>query len=189
MEMFLFQIFLRNTLWRIYKYQTAPHFSEKYIRASSFLDIISTMPGKHEAVVSLIFCRNLTLEHALYSINAEKKQILPVPTCSLRSYHPHQISWNGSLVVPGTLIRIIVKAFFQSTSRWNCSIRLVTVSGTNILSTTLNSRIIKTDLQIIYLLIAWICKIQIIGFHFDNGFLGFKLIFEQAWMQVLNKVD
>ena len=74
MEMFLFQIFLRNTLWRISKYPTAPHFSEKYIRASSFLDIISTMPGKNAAVVSLFFRRNLILEHALYSINAEKEK-------------------------------------------------------------------------------------------------------------------
>ena len=35
----------------------------RYIRASTFCDIISTMPGKNEAVVSLFFLRNQTDEN------------------------------------------------------------------------------------------------------------------------------
>ena len=91
-----------------------------------------------------------------------KNQIIPVPNCSLRSNYPYQTWWNGFLVVLGTLNWIIGKAFFQSTLRCICSLRLITVSGTNVLLTTLNYH---NSLAI-------------------NCFVRFQLIFEQACVGV-----
>ena len=49
-----------------------------------------------------------------------------------------------------------------------------------ILSTALNSRTIKTHLQLTQLLIAWTCKTQLIGFHFVMSFLRFQFNFERV---------